>query len=424
MRTLDIYIEIAGSQRFVGELQGNTYQDAVFQYAKEYLDSGYAVPISISLPLQAEAFSAEKTRIFFEGLLPEGFSRRAVASWIKAQEDDYLSILSVLGRECLGAIKVVDSEVKEIFSEYEKLDLPQVKALAAEGATKSTQILMETHLSLTGASGKVGLYHDQKTDSWYLPKGDAPSTHIVKQSHVRLSNIVVNEQLCMLTARNLGIEVPNTFIINAGNGSDADVLYATERYDRVFSQNRIIDGLPVPNRLHQEDFAQALGLPFSDKYEKGDSGYLRRMFDLIKFNCSDPLADLKKLWTTICFDFLIGNTDCHVKNFSLLYNDNLRHISLAPAYDIVSTTVYQMTRDMSFFIGDSMNIGSINRASFAAASKEISLPEKIAMALFDELANSFEGAISKASEELEAGGFDVVSKIRDDVLRTGGYANL
>ena len=61
-----------------------------------------------------------------------------------------------------------------------------MKALAAEGAQKSAEIVTRSHLSLTGASGKVGLYYDTAGNQWYLPQGTAPSTHIVKQSHVRL----------------------------------------------------------------------------------------------------------------------------------------------------------------------------------------------------------------------------------------------
>lgn len=57
---------------------------------------------TISLPFQKEPFSAEKTKNFFESLLPEGFSRRAVADWIKTDEYDYLAILKALGKECLG----------------------------------------------------------------------------------------------------------------------------------------------------------------------------------------------------------------------------------------------------------------------------------------------------------------------------------
>ena len=136
----------------------------------------------------------------------------------------------------------------------------RVKELAEEGATKSTQILMETHQSLTGASGKVGLYYDEKKDKWYLPKGEAPSNYIVKQSHVRLSKLVLNEQLCMMTAKELGIEIPESFIINIGKGTDSEVLFATKRYDRREESDKNIDGLSVPFRLHQEDFAQAMGI--------------------------------------------------------------------------------------------------------------------------------------------------------------------
>ena len=71
-----------------------------------------------------------------------------------------------------------------------------------------------SHLSLTGASGKVGLYYDAAGKQWYLPKGTAPSTHIVKQSHVRLDGIVTNEQLSMMTAAKCGIDVPESFIYN------------------------------------------------------------------------------------------------------------------------------------------------------------------------------------------------------------------
>ena len=83
MKTLGVYLEIDGEQVHVGDIKGNDYRDACFCYAESYLISGSGRPISISLPLTDEVYSAEKTRCFFEGLLPEGFSRRAVANWIK-----------------------------------------------------------------------------------------------------------------------------------------------------------------------------------------------------------------------------------------------------------------------------------------------------------------------------------------------------
>ena len=184
---------------------------------------------------------------------------------------------------------------------YKLLTVDRVKELASEGAAKSTQMLMESHLSLAGASGKVGLYYDVDNDEWYLPEGVAPSNYIVKQSHVRLSGIVLNEQLCMLTARELGIDVPNSFILNTGKGTDSEILFATERYDRITNSKKRIDGLQVPFRLHQEDFAQALGIPSSQKYETEKKGYLSKMFRLIREYAADPLTEQIKLWKRICF---------------------------------------------------------------------------------------------------------------------------
>ncbi len=424
MRNLGVYLEINGKFCHVGNIIGNSSADACFQYSKAYLESADSHPISIALPLSGEIFSPERTKNFFEGLLPEGFSRRAVADWIKADENDYLSILAVLGRECIGAIKIMESGDNEEDDGYELLSMDKVKELAAEGASRSTQILMETHLSLAGASGKVGLYYDEPTGDWYLPRGNAPSTHIVKQSHVRFSKMVLNEQMCMLTAKGLGIDVPESFVINTGIGEDSEILYATRRYDRDFTGKGRIGKLEIPSRLHQEDFAQALGIPASEKYERTNSGYLRRMFELIRRNCTNPIAAQNKLWKLICFNFLIGNTDCHIKNYSLLYGENLRQISLAPAYDIVATGVYDMTNEMSFFIDDELDIRRMNRSTFANASDEIGMTMNQTLKIFDEVAAGFESALSKAAETLMAAGFPGVAGLKDMILETGGYGNV
>ena len=151
MNSLKVRMEISGSSIFVGEIFYKSSEDAVFQYAEEYLNLSISVPISISLPLQSNSFTPMQTKNFFEGLLPEGFTRRAVAQWLRVDESDYLSILKGLGSECLGAIQIIDEDYQEN-SSYEKLTLDEVKALANEGAVKSAAIMTETHLSLAGAS--------------------------------------------------------------------------------------------------------------------------------------------------------------------------------------------------------------------------------------------------------------------------------
>lgn len=423
MRELSVYIELNGIQTLVGTISGEQYNDARFRYVREYIEAREAAPISVSLPFQDDYFSTEQTRNFFESLLPEGFSRKAVADWMKADENDYIAILAQLGRECLGAIKIVEGN-DDRESGYELLSAERVKALAAEGATKSTEILLETHLSLTGASGKVGLYYNSDNNKWYLPKGDAPSTHIVKQSHVRHKQIVLNEQLCIQTAKRIGIAVPESFIVSNGSQSDQDVLYATPRYDRPLSENKIIDGLKCPYRLHQEDFAQALGIFASDKYEKVPSGYMSRMFDLLRHNSVNPIEDQIALLRIIIFNYLIGNTDCHVKNFSLLYSEDLKSKRLAPAYDLVATRVYRTTSNMSFYIGGELDISKINRNNFAISAFEIGLSQKMVLDNFDYVANKLEGAMTEAAEELANKGFDNSISLKNEILKNGGYASL
>ncbi|MCR4691613.1 MAG: HipA domain-containing protein [Lachnospiraceae bacterium] len=423
MRELKVYVEIQGIQRFVGKISGNSYQDAVFQYDRSYMDASFGSPISVSLPFQEEAFSPEKTGTFFESLLPEGFSRRAVAQWAKSDEKDYLSLLAGLGRECLGALRIAEDD-NDRTECYEKLSAKRIRELAAEGATRSTEILMQTHLSLTGASGKAGLYYDREHDSWYLPKGEAPSSHIVKQSHVRLSQIVLNEQLCMLTAKNLGLSVPDSFIVDLERGRDEDVLFATARFDRVMGKGRRIDGLIAPLRLHQEDFAQALGIPAEQKYEKVRQGYLGKMFRLLQTFSADPIADREELLRRIVFDYLIGNTDCHIKNFSLLYDPDLRFVRLAPAYDIVAARVYHMTDEMSFFIGDTLSIDKIRRSSFLSCSEEIGFGKRMTEGIFDKVSDGFEEALDRAADTLCGQGFEEAKKLQRQILQTGGYAQI
>ncbi len=314
MRHYNVYLEVDGRQVRVGEIEGNSSEDACFSYSKEYIERNDSRAVSVSLPIQDGAFSPERTKVFFDGLLPEGFMRKSIATNMHFDENDYLSILYILGQECLGAIRIDESdEIQE--SSYEAITKAQVEELASEGTTKSTEIVIKTHLSLTGASGKVGLYYDDKECRWYLPCGLAPSTHIVKQSHIRLDGIVTNEQLSMLAGHKCGIDIPESFIINAGKGIDSEVLFATKRYDRVIDETSpAIGSLKRPYRLHQEDFAQAMGIASFEKYERDGLNYAEKMFEIIRKYAKRPLEDQIKLWNRIVFNFVLGNTDAHIKH--------------------------------------------------------------------------------------------------------------
>lgn len=424
MRELSVYIEINGISRYVGKIAGTNSLDACFTYSDKYLSESDSSAISLSLPLKERTFDVQRTRNFFEGLLPEGFTRKCVAEWMHMDENDYISILAGLGKECLGAIKVIDGSEDSIDAEYRKLSEKEVYDLAREGATESAELVAKSHLSLTGASGKVGLYYNEDTKEWYLPLGEAPSTHIVKQSHVRLKKIVANEQLCLLTAKYLGIEIPESFIVKTTGLDDEAVLFATKRYDRKVDGNcKTLEGMQIPYRLHQEDFAQALGIASAEKYEKNDEHYLKKLFDIIRNYSSDPMTDSLKLWDICIFNYLVGNTDNHIKNLSLLYSEDLKRLRLAPAYDIVSTMIYEgSTENMAMSIDGIYNLNELTRESFEREALNVGLGIRLAMNRFDKMMMNFEKAMSRAEDELEKQGFEHVGRLCEKIMKKGGIS--
>jgi serine/threonine-protein kinase HipA len=104
-------------------------------------------------------------------------------------------------------------------------------------------------------------------------------------------------------------------------------------------------------RLHQEDFCQALGIPPEWKYQNERGPSLVECFALVRTASSRPSKDLARLLDYVIFNFLVGNTDAHGKNFSLLYYPD-RRTELAPLYDVVSTLPYpEIEQRMAMKIG-------------------------------------------------------------------------
>ena len=164
-----------------------------------------------------------------------------------------------------------------------------------------------------------------------------------------------------------------------------------------------------------------MGIPISGKYEKEPKGYLRGMFDLLRRSSADPIADQLKLWDILVFNYLIGNTDSHVKNFSLLYSPNQKTVRLAPAYDIVSTAVYpESTREMAFFIGGALLLDDLTPDSFRLAAKEVGLGERMAMRRFDAMCEKFRPALHASASELAAAGYPGALDLEQRILESGG----
>jgi serine/threonine-protein kinase HipA len=120
-----------------------------------------------------------------------------------------------------------------------------------------------------------------------------------------------------------------------------------ERYDRARTGPHSLE------RLHQEDFCQALGIVSENKYQNEGGPSLEQCFRLVRETSSVPVLDLLSLLDGVIFNYLIGNNDAHGKNFSLLYGGETgEEARLAPFYDMLSTVYYpELSEKMAMKIG-------------------------------------------------------------------------
>lgn len=112
----------------------------------------------------------------------------------------------------------------------------------------------------------------------------------------------------------------------------------------------------------------------------------------------------------------------HVKNLSLLYSEDLKLIRLAPAYDIVSTIVYETsTEKMALRVGDVYKLSDIRKDDFEKEAKKVGLGKNIAMKRFDSMSGKFLKAINEANEQLMDKGFRT-EQLKEKILSKGGIA--
>jgi serine/threonine-protein kinase HipA len=318
-----------------------------FCYAPDWLSHKDAVALSASLPLQAEPFDDRKTRPFFAGLLPEGQMRRLIAQQFQVSGQNDFALLAHIGGECAGAVTFLepgqalpvptrsadvqwlsDEEVVAILDE-----LPRRPMLAGKDGLR---------LSLAGVQDKLPVVFDGARIG--LPLNGTPSSHILKPAIHAVEDSVINEGFCMALAEAMQLKPAKSKVHQVLDRS----FLLVERYDR------LIDTQGHRQRLHQEDFCQALGVVPEMKYQNEGGPDLARCFDLVRSATRPSAPQVLRLLDYVIFNALIGNHDAHAKNFSLLYlhNEPGKAPVLAPFYDTLSTAVYPtLTQKMAMKIG-------------------------------------------------------------------------
>lgn len=384
-KMLDVYLHTD----FVGNLIQNEHGEMVFTYAESWLGQPRAVPLSHSLPLRKEAFSRNECRGFFAGILPEETKRELVARNLGISARNDFAMIELIGGECAGAVTFIPAGEKLPAQDYQYKplsdsalggilrELPRRPLMAGEDGIR---------LSLAGAQDKIAVH--VAGDKISVPLGGAPSTHILKPAIAHFEGVVFNEATCMKLAAATGLPVAPVEIRHV-EGID---FLLVERYDR-----KIIEApaaLSSIQRMHQEDFCQALGIVSENKYQREGGPSLKDGFKLLRDVSATPVIDLQRFLDAVIFNFLVGNHDAHGKNFSLTADQ--ASIRLAPLYDIVCTAFYpELSKKMAMKIGGEYESAKICPRHFEKMAEECGLAKPLVRKRIPELAEMMIAALDK-----------------------------
>ena len=380
MSELTLDVRLDGYAAPIGKLTRKISGDVKFAYTSEHLGLPDPLPLSLSLPLQEIPYGDVATRSFFGNLLQERDQPlKEVRERHGIESTDVVGLLLHLGADCAGAVSVlpegsgptkVPGNLETDYNVLSREDLVAlVRALYLRTALPNE---LRDPSPLTGMQSKISILWSGE-ESYALPKPGtgAPTTHVMKvpdRDHLNdpaleFLSLQISEQCGVLTVPSARLEF---------SGIPALITY---RFDRAFNaQEQVI-------RLHQEDFAQALSLPPSLKYQR--HGMERRRFDAASIgrllnDTANPDIARRFLLKLTLFDVLIGNVDGHAKNHALLYSRGTRP-DVAPRYDVIPTRLDEnLTDELSYTIGSAKTLQAIDREQLSAFLSDIGITRKSA----------------------------------------------
>jgi len=365
-----------------------------FTYAATWRDGEGAHPLSLSMPLAATEHPHAVVEPFLWGLLPDNeFVLRRWGQRFHVSPRNPFALLTHVGEDCAGAVRFVAPDHRETLlsgprgtvdwlTEAEvanRLRSLQSDASAGRAADDTGQF------SLAGAQPKTALSFDGQR--WGVPSGREPTTHILKPQTGEFDGHAENEHLCLMLARALGLPTARSEVRRF---EDVTAI-VVERYDRI---QIAIQG-PV-YRVHQEDMCQALGVHPMRKYQNDGGPGPKDIAALLRTHAiGDDIATFRD---ALILNWLIGGSDAHAKNYSLLIGGG-GTVRLAPLYDLASILAHPNIdagkARMAMKIGDEYRLRAIGVPEWRKAAMDMrvapdALVERIrsmAMELPDRLAD-------------------------------------
>ena len=329
-----IPLQVLLNGRLVGHLRRETSGAIDFQYHPTWLEWEHTFGVSLSLPLREDRYLGDPVIAVFDNLLPDSeATRHRIAARIHADGIDAYSLLTAIGRDCVGALQflpdgadpgpvgVIDAVP---ISNGEIADRLSNLAAAPLGISDDK----EFRISLAGVQEKTAFLYCN--DAWHIPHGTTATTHILKpqigaRDGLDLTQSVENEYLCMQILDALGLPVAKTQIADF----DEQRALVVERFDRRWTDDQRLLRIP------QEDCCQALSVPSTRKYQSDGGPGIAAILEFLK-GSDDPDADQALFMKAQITFWLLAATDGHAKNFSvfLLPGGGFR---LTPLYDVMTT---------------------------------------------------------------------------------------
>ena len=252
-----------------------------------------------------------------------------------------------------------------------------LKKLAEESTNKG--------FTVPGVQKKLSL-HLTEGNSPRLTLVNYPTGYILKPQTDEYETLPEAEYLVMQMARLVGIKtVPFALIKMNGQG---DLAYITKRIDRI-----TIDG--KKQMLAMEDFCQLEERLTEDKYK----GSYERCAKVIQKYSSMAKFDLTELYLRLIFSFMVGNSDMHLKNFSLIEKaEGSSEYVLSAAYDLLPVNAIMPEDEEEFALTMFKRKRKIKRKDFLVFAEEIGIEQKIAEKMIAKVVKAKDNFISMCEE--------------------------
>ena len=330
----ELIVLLAGND--IGRVTQDQRGKLKFTYDEGWRNARAAYPLSLSMPLAASEHDHPAIDAFIWGLLPD--NENVLSKWaqrFQVSARNAFALISNVGEDCAGAVQFVRldrvedvrDDTQDAVEWISESDIAQrLSALRADHAAWRKP--RDTgQFSLAGAQPKTALLiQDGK---WGVPSGRVPTTHILKPPTGAFDGHAENEHFCLNLARELGLPAASSQVMRFND----EIAIVVQRYDRLQTPNGLV-------RVHQEDMCQALGVPPTQKYENEQGPGVKRIVELLREHSGAARDDVGTFLGAVAFNWLIGGTDAHAKNYSVLIGAAGR-ARLAPLYDLGSILPYE-----------------------------------------------------------------------------------